>query len=63
MLVKDLIEDLKSMDPTAAVGFVGNGTWAAKGIRYGRVEGQSQGYVLLVAGAITAEEHDPPREG
>lgn len=47
MLVKQLLEDLKNMDPEAAVGFVGNGTWPATGIEYGKVVGQSRGYVLL----------------
>lgn len=63
MLVKDLIEDLKKMDPEAAVGFQGNGTWSITGMTYGKMPKQSRGYVLLHSnGKSNPESHDPPRE-
>lgn len=63
MRVKQLIEDLKKMDPEAVVGFSGNGVFGASGIRYGKREDSKVFYVLLVSkGNGSPDNYSPPTE-
>lgn len=64
MLVKHLLDDLKTMDPEAVVGFSGNGTWLINGLRYGKIEESDRGYVLLTCDGNNTdrEAHTPPVE-
>lgn len=65
MLVKDLIEDLKTMDPEAAVCFAKDGIWTAIGIRYGHLKEHHRGYVVLIADTSndhSSEKHISPEK-
>jgi len=60
MLVKDLVKYLTEMDQESVTGFIGNGTWNISGMRYGKREGASRGYVLLTSSTNPNPEHHTP---